>query len=239
MEEKELAKKTWKELRRVAKDLHISGWQRMKRKHLTEAILQKEPVAARDVEVLKGMPEVPELPEAYGKTRLALLEVDPFCVHAYWEITEKDLVLARKKLGQAAEEAKQVLRIYDVTGVDFDGANANYQWDIEFEAGIRNRYINLSSPKRALVAEIGLRGANGEFVPLARSNLVQTPPAKGPSIYEEKWLLVKGDFEEVRAVTGQTQPAGRMVESPAAFTEPETLRADATSPGLSEEPSEQ
>lgn len=233
MERKDLEKKTWKELRRLAKDLRVSGWQRMKRKNLTEAILQKKAKVPRVVEAVRGLPEVPELPETYGKTRLALLAVDPRCVHAYWEIAEKDLILARKKLGPAPKDAKCVLRVYDVTHIDFEKSGANCQWDIEFEPGRRNWYINLSSPNRSLFVELGLRGAKGKFVPLARSNFVHTPPDKRGAPGEEKWLLVEGDFEEVRAVPapGLERLKGRKLPLVEA-----TERPEATSPGFSKSP---
>ncbi len=47
-----------------------------------------------------------KLPAAYGKTRLVLLVVDPYLIHAYWEVASEKL----RKV--AAEQNKGVLRFY-------------------------------------------------------------------------------------------------------------------------------
>jgi hypothetical protein len=121
-----------------------------------------------------------ELPRAYGHTRLVLLAVDPFHVHAYWEMTLGDRVEARERFGAPAlEEPEWVLRFYDVTHVEFDGTNARGTFDIPVQPSAQNWYVELWSAEKTYFAELGLcRGA--EFVPVCRSNVVHVPRAAPP-----------------------------------------------------------
>src|SRR2546427_414176 len=48
------------------------------------------------------------LPAVYGKSRLVLLAVNPYLIHAYWEIAREDLGKAK----ELAADAQEVLRFY-------------------------------------------------------------------------------------------------------------------------------
>ena len=124
-------------------------------------------------------------------TELVLLEIDPQRAHAYWNIDMADYQQALQSVG---EPAQLVLRMYDVTGIGFNGENAVAAFDLQVE-GLQNHwYVNLWQHGRSYVADIGLAGEGGRFAALARSNEVQTPGA-GPQVL----------VEEVAAVT---PPAG-------------------------------
>ena len=135
-----------------------------------------------------------ELPLRYGTTRLALLVKDPFRTFAYWEIAPGSLEAIGKRIGQQAlATAKTVLRIYDVTLVDFNGSNANSYFDIEVGADVDNWYVNLWRDNVSYVGEIGLRSLEGAFFALARSNAVHTPAAGYSTRSEQIWMEVKDE----------------------------------------------
>src|SRR5438552_6032799 len=54
------------------------------------------------------------LPESYGKTRLVVLAVDPYLIHAYWEIAPPELDEASRHAGKS----KAVLRFTKGTNQD-------------------------------------------------------------------------------------------------------------------------
>jgi len=141
-------------------------------------------------------PEIPEgsgdLPEAYGETRLVLLPVHPYLIHAYWEVTPKDLERVRHGLGEGHETAKPVLRFFDITYIEFDGANAHSHFDVEIDLQANNWKVHLWSPEKSYIAELGLKSAAGEYSPVTRSNVAQTPRA-WPSAREETRYLILGD----------------------------------------------
>ncbi len=103
-----------------------------------------------------------DLPELHGQARLVLLAVDPSLIHAYWELPPAALSHARNEAGASV---RSVLRLC-----------AESRWfDVEVDLQSRNWYVPLWSADQSCFADLGLRGHNGTFVRLARSNLVHTP----------------------------------------------------------------
>lgn len=121
-----------------------------------------------------------DLPESYGHSRLVVLTIDPYHVHAYWEMTLRDRMRAWDQLDpDGAAEAEWVLRFYDVTYIEFDGTNAHGFFDVEVGASARNWYVELWSPEKTYFVEIGLRKL-AHFMPVCRSNFVHVPRADPP-----------------------------------------------------------
>jgi len=103
-----------------------------------------------------------ELPDSYGETRVVLLMVDPYLVHAYWEVSPDTLREAKSRIGDSAQA---VLRFYEASG----------SFDVDVDLRARNWYVSLWSADKSYRVDLGLR--DGGFVRLARSNVVSTPPA--------------------------------------------------------------
>lgn len=116
------------------------------------------------------------LPKSYGRTTIVLMAVDPYRVHAYWEVVPKDLADARRLRGP---QARPALRFHEVTGISVDGANAHCCFDVDVQFAAENWYVHLWSPAKSYVVDLGLRTADGSFFALVRSNIAHTPPA-GP-----------------------------------------------------------
>ncbi|MBI3810888.1 MAG: DUF4912 domain-containing protein [Nitrospirae bacterium] len=126
-----------------------------------------------------------DLPWSYGETELVLMPVDPFLVHAYWDFSTKDWQKIRRR-GRPV-----VLRIYDVTMIRFNGANAHSHFDVPLALEAQNWYIRLWSAEKSLCADLGWPRPDGSFETLVRSNLIQTARA-GVSIFEEaRWIEVR------------------------------------------------
>jgi hypothetical protein len=164
-----------------------------------------------------------ELPESYGETRVVALPVDPFLLHAYWEVTPRDLAKARAAVKRREAAVPAVLRFYDVTGVPQDRDEAFHRFDVEVDLGARNWYVHLWSGGRSYLLDLGLRDVNGSFVALARSGVVHLPraeplpgpPSPGPP-----------PEQEVAPPLGEPEPAD-VPEMPAAARPPETLQVQA------------
>jgi hypothetical protein len=140
----------------------------------------------------KSMPA--ELPFGYGDDKIVICVRDPLWVYSYWELTLLTLDNLKKKYGNDFYNARKVLRVYDVTGVNFDGKNYNrfFDIDIAYEAG--NRYINTAAPGRSWCVDLGFIMPNGEFVMILRSNIIHTP-LDGPSwITDEEWMIPEEMF---------------------------------------------
>jgi len=132
------------------------------------------------------------VPERYGKSRLVLLPVDPYLIHAYWELTPYEA--AARSNGTQAQQA--VIRFYDTSGA----AEPKGEWfDIEVALEPGNWQVRLWSPQKSYVGELGVRGKDGSFVPLVRSNAVHTPRAWPATPVEEHFVRAPGTKPEPTA----------------------------------------
>jgi len=122
-------------------------------------------------------PEEQKLPGTYGKTRAVLLVVGPNLVHAYWEVLPATLRRAKRKLGGPGQP---VLRFHEVGG----------SFDVDVNLGFRNWFVPLWSAGKSYHAVLGLRGGDGGFVQLARSNVVHTPRALPVAEVGERFMRV-------------------------------------------------
>jgi glycosyltransferase involved in cell wall biosynthesis len=89
------------------------------------------------------------------------------CVH--WHVSERTLKALRKKNAPVLNNAKTVIRIYDVTDLIFDGSNAHMFFDLEVGNSEGIYYFDNDRLARNYIAEVGLRGRDGSFYPVARS----------------------------------------------------------------------
>jgi hypothetical protein len=152
--------------------------------------------------IARPAPKAEDLPLSYGEDRIVLMVRDPYWVHVYWEVTRESLLKARRSLGEEWREAGSVLRVYDITGVDFDGTNSNSFFDIEISGGATNWYVNTQVPNRTYCVEIGLLSRSGTFVALARSNPASTPRDVPSDITDEEWMVPDWEFDKVYALSG-------------------------------------
>ena len=117
------------------------------------------------------------LPEGYGETRIVLLPVDPYLVHVYWEVSEVDLRRAKSLFRDGSSTPQAVLRFHDVTAPPLGGLHAAGSFDVGVRIEANNWYVRLLSPERAYIVDLGLRGGDGRFCRIARSNRAGTPRA--------------------------------------------------------------
>jgi hypothetical protein len=107
------------------------------------------------------------LPTEYGENSIILMTVDPNKLFTFWEVRDDTLAMHPGNLN---------IRVYDVTGVDFDGRNANNYFDLAVNERISSIYIDVS-PEKEFIADIGTINLAGIFFTIARSNRVSTPRA--------------------------------------------------------------
>jgi len=136
------------------------------------------------------------LPERYDDTSITLISRDPYSMHAYWEIADKDIKKVQKKIGRNFKKSTRVLRVYDVTCVDFNGKNANQSFDIDVNSNAGNWYINLWCDNAIFCSDLGYKTPKGDFVSVARSNYVGNPRASTSWRSEMIWMNVKDNVVE-------------------------------------------
>ncbi len=132
-----------------------------------------------------------ELPFGYGEEKIALMTRDPYVAHAYWEATPSRLDREKAWFGW---NSRLCVRIYDVTGVQFDGRNALGYYDQEVYERIGSWYFDLGRPTHSFCADLGLLSPEGKFLTLARSNYITMPRDGASDVIDEEWMIVDEEF---------------------------------------------
>ena len=200
----ELSVLTRRRLLELARARRLKGCSRLRKQELIErlsAAIQPQPLSEPQPAAPQREPEGAkfylgpditdwragnELPSAYGGTAVKVMVRDPYWLYAYWEINPQSLLCAQEKLQFPWQSCRRVLRVYDVTGIDFDGANANGWFDLQVN-GADNWYIQLEKAGRSYCVAVGLCAPGGQFHPLAFSKAVSTPPDVPCACCCEQW----------------------------------------------------
>ncbi|MDD5107969.1 MAG: DUF4912 domain-containing protein [Candidatus Omnitrophica bacterium] len=157
----------------------------------------------------RPMPQ--ELPSFYGVDKIILQVRDPHWLHAYWELKVATIEDLKVRLGDEFFRARKALRVYDVTNIIFNGSNANSFFDILINDFANSWYINTAGPGRSWCVDLGLILADGSFITIIRSNVVQTP-LDGPSwITDEEWMIPDDMFARLYGMgfgLGKSSPVG-------------------------------
>ncbi|HYH02766.1 MAG TPA: DUF4912 domain-containing protein [Bacillota bacterium] len=232
MTREELAGKNKKELTEIAKSFGIKGISKLNRDDLIEHIMLLDPPFSANPELkdeisqhlettlgvnnpLYTQPPLPEhltgvavfdpeqfIPPDYNDTRMILLVRDPYWLYTYWNVnsqTKEQIVYGGRKF----EDLPLVIRVYDITDIQFDGTNSNYYFDINLNHYTNNWYINVAKPNRSFCVDLGYIGENGHFKTIVRSNMVTTPRDNVSDVIDEEWMIIEEDFRKIyRLATG-------------------------------------
>lgn len=130
-----------------------------------------------------------ELPQKYDKDIMVAQVRDPWWLYAYWEVRDATYQRLKRELGGLFDSARKVLRVYDVSYINFNGLNAHRFFDIEINHDAKSWYIDTGGPGRSWCVDLGLKLSDGRFIMIVRSNTVMTP-LEGPSwITDEEWMV--------------------------------------------------
>ena len=142
-------------------------------------------------------------PPGYGDNKIVLLARDPWWIFAYWEIhKDKEETVIEKIRSSGDSPKKYILRVYDITNINFNGKNARSFFDIELNGGATNWYINVGSPDRAWIVDIGIVTNKGDFHALARSNVIKTPRFGMSDQLDTEWMAPEEAYWDMFSLSG-------------------------------------
>lgn len=146
-----------------------------------------------------------DTPDRYGITRIVSLARDPEWAYVYWEVTPE---CEQRILGQIGADhygrSRRILRIHDITDLEFNGSNAHSFLDIEVGPFTASWYLHMPASNRSYVIDIGLLTPNGEFILLVRSNVLHMPRANYSDVLDEQWA--SSEHSEIFRITGGVSP---------------------------------
>jgi len=132
-----------------------------------------------------------ELPRGYNEEAITILSRDPYVAYAFWETTPARIEREKAWFGW---DSKLCVRIYDITGVQFDGRNAIGYFDQEIVDRIGNWYFDFGRPAHSFCADIGLLSPGGQFLTIARSNYITMPLDGVSDVIDVEWMLQAEEF---------------------------------------------
>lgn len=150
----------------------------------------------------KGVVTAEELPESYGDNKVVLMVRDPHWAYVYWEINSRKVAEARGRLKSEFDQSKLILRVYDITGIEFSGFNAHSFFDIEIPNVLGNWYVHLGRPNRTFCIDIGYRNQEGGIFSLSRSNNITSPRDTFSEVADEEWTASDEEYKRIYAGVG-------------------------------------
>jgi len=160
----------------------------------------RESSAPPSAAATRAWSEPGELPQLNDRTRVVLMAVSPYLVHAYWDLDSKT----------EADSPGACLRFHDTTS-----GQPPSSFDIPVNLATKSWYVQLWSPAKRYTVELGLNRAD-DFVSLARSNAVETPRAWPVAEVQERFARVgeTSAAPEPQPVAPVVSAVGRSIPAP-------------------------
>ncbi|MFN4260072.1 MAG: glycosyltransferase [Gemmataceae bacterium] len=132
-------------------------------------------------------------------SHIGLAMVHPYQGFVHWRIKQEWIDTTARHKGDAWHHCRLIVRLYDVSYVEFNGLNAHSITDIDVPAICGYMFFQLARPGTWQLAEVGFLLRNGEFLPAARSQTVPFAPDAVSGRGDHAALLVdeSGHVEEV------------------------------------------
>ncbi|MGB8931633.1 MAG: DUF4912 domain-containing protein, partial [Anaeromyxobacteraceae bacterium] len=146
------------------------------------------------------------IPWSYGVDRITAAAVDPDRLFAYWEVTDPAIERARAALGEGGADAWLVLRVYDTTGLIFDGTNAHGYFDHAVDRATRQWFFQVGKPTSTAFVELGMKSTEGFFAKIVRSGRVDFPRREAAAWSDPEWMTVRPWSGEIAGV--HREPGG-------------------------------
>lgn len=131
-------------------------------------------------------------PIPFSSDYASLSMVRPRLGLVQWNVGERSVTNLVSTRGDAFTGAPIIVRVYDVTDIVFNGFNAHAFFDLHAGRLFGNYYFNLDHTARNYLAEVGLRGRDGSFAALARSNVEYFDRDRPSGNYQVSGLFVGG-----------------------------------------------
>lgn len=138
------------------------------------------PFRAQDPEFLRAVgwevgEQKPAEHYAPPHNHVGLAMISPSDGFAHWRIRHEWVEETARQRGGAWHHCRLVLRLYDVSYIQFNGFNAHAMFDVPLQGIVGQHMFKVGRPGTWQLAEVGFVLRNGEFLPAARSHVVQFP----------------------------------------------------------------
>ncbi len=138
-------------------------------------------------------------------SHVGLSMVSPCRGFAHWRLLDGWIRETAEQRGDAWYDCRMVLRIYDVSCLEFTGLNAHHVRDHEIGDLCGELFFDLPHGGTSQLAEVGFVLRDGEFLPAARSDVAQFAPGSPVGHGDQTALLVEdnGTIEVIDSLWDQ------------------------------------
>jgi hypothetical protein len=157
-----------------------SGEKKTRAKSATPRVKKTAAPKARSAKAEKTTAPTAKLPKTlnsklvkmprFGQTQMIAFVRDPQCIFTYWEVTPERMEEVKRELMDEYHGSSMVLRVFRTV----EGGKSELLYEVKVEPGEMNRYVDLVEKGGSYFIEIGQKTLSGRFVPIARSNPIQT-----------------------------------------------------------------
>jgi hypothetical protein len=165
--------------RKIASELNTTvgrvqyRWSKWKNRSQEEDFIDNENVVT--TEELESTESETSLALVPVKGELQIRLVSPRKVILFWEVSDVPKKIIERFFNRKFEDLVQVVRIYDVTDIIFNGKNAHHFYEITLPYNNGHWFVKGLVANRGYIAELGVHISKNKFFPLLRSNSVHSP----------------------------------------------------------------
>jgi hypothetical protein len=135
-----------------------------------------------------------DIPDTYNETFMRAIPRDPEWLFVYWELSEYTMNELKRNMSDAEFGfSKKLLRLCDVTDIQYNGSYAWRYTDMEINRTANNWYIKIPESGRAYVVECGFLTSLGRFFLAVRSNVVNVPRIGLSPVLDQDWTTPSSD----------------------------------------------
>ncbi len=131
---------------------------------------------------------------------LAFVPIKAGLAYLHWSLDKAKIDALQAEEGDKWNGARQTLRLYDVSWIDFNGMNAHSQFDIDVNGLTGHYYWKTDRIERFFIAEAGFLLRDGRYRALARSQTVFMDRGGRSGQSSSRGMYVGGRFERVMPV---------------------------------------
>jgi glycosyltransferase involved in cell wall biosynthesis len=103
-------------------------------------------------------------------------------IHASWWLSQADKEFIGRYFERPYKQFFQILRIYDVTLVEFNGHNANQFYEIILRPEQDHWLIKGLKTNHVYCLELGIKLSGASFFPILRSNVIEVPGSSSMNV---------------------------------------------------------
>jgi len=160
---------------------------------------------------MRGLSGIYEDNTGANRDHFVLLVRDPFWLHVYWELCSRLIERAKAAMRYSWHTAVPILRLFRIVADGVNNPRRDIVRDIRIHSEVNNWYIDVQDPPGTFQVEIGFLSREGDFFPVASSNIVQTPQNQvttGTAKLDGHWDSMADDFDRIYTLSGGKEKKG-------------------------------